>query len=104
MTASHVAGALILAAMIAISGYGARALHRTARVPVHWAGGYNNYVSKPAGLIIWPAAGALVYVVFLALGSARSARGTGIIMPIIMCILVASQIGAIAAARRRSGA
>jgi hypothetical protein len=61
LTAAHLAGVLILAAMIAISGYGA-------------------------------------------LGSARSARGTGIIMPIIMCILVASQIGAIAAARRRSGA
>jgi hypothetical protein len=62
MIAELAIGGVILLAMIGVSWYGWVTLPADARVPVHFGAGYNNFVSKPLGLVIHPAAGALVYV------------------------------------------
>jgi hypothetical protein len=93
--------------MIVCSWYGAVTLPPTARIPVHWGFGYNRYVSKRAGLIIWPAAGALIYgIVGGSGGHAWWSHGNSggwepaVFMTVIMSILVVFQAGAIAVSRR----
>src|ERR1700729_1713593 len=53
-------GGVLLAVMIAVSGYAAVVLPGSARVPLHF-GSHQRVVlaSKRAGLVIWPAAGAV---------------------------------------------
>ena len=104
MTAALAAGGTLLAVMIALSWYGAVTLPPTARIPVHWGFGWGSYVPKPAGLIIWPVAGTVIYVL-LGVGS-RGLRGDlapTILMIVIMGMLAAFQAGALAAARRTVG-
>jgi hypothetical protein len=68
---------------------------------------YNNFVPKRIGLLIHPAAGALVYVIILVATSAHATRGprmpVEVILPLVMCLLLVVQAGAIRMARRRSG-
>jgi predicted metal-binding membrane protein len=106
---SLVIGGVALAAMIAIAAYGWVTLPADARVPVHHGiGSYNNFVPKTAGLIIWPALGALIYAI-LAIASAgllrhHPARATApvIILPVVLVLAAAFEWGAIRAARRNS--
>jgi hypothetical protein len=103
MTAVLVAGGVILLAMIGVSWYGWVTLPADALVPIHFGAGYNNFVSKPLGLIMHPAAGVLVYVIS-ALATRHSSRSSpAFIFPLVMCILLVVQVGAIRVARTRSG-
>ena len=112
ITASLAIGGILLFLMIALSWYGAVTLPQTARIPVHWGFGYNQYVSKRTGLIVWPAAGVLVYGLLGGLaGNARWAHGaplsgwaSAVFMAVIMGALAAFQVGALAVASRRSRA
>jgi hypothetical protein len=72
-------------------------------VPIHFGVGYNNFVSKRLGLIVHPAAGVLVYVIS-ALATRHSSKSSpAFIFPLVMCVLLAVQVGAIRVARTRSG-
>jgi hypothetical protein len=106
---SLVLGALVLLAMIGVSWYGWVTLPADALVPVHFGAGYKNFVPKRYGLVIHPAAGALVYVLLGLTGRAASSGGrsavslASVILPIVMCLVLAVQAGAIRVARRRVG-
>jgi hypothetical protein len=55
-------GGVLLAMMIAASGYAAVVLPASARIPLHLGSHQHVFlVSKRAGLVIWPAAGAVLY-------------------------------------------
>jgi hypothetical protein len=108
---SLAAGAVILAAMIAIAAYGAVTLPPDARVPIHHGiGSYNNFVPKTAGLIVWPAGEALIYAILVgvsqgALKPNHAGRPAAlVIMPIVLALVCAFEWGAISAARRNTAA
>jgi hypothetical protein len=104
MTAVLAIGGVLLLVMIGVSCYGWVNLPADARVPIHFGAGYNNFVSKRLGLIVHPAAGVLVYVIFALATHHHSSKSTpAFIVPIIMCVLLAVQIGAIKVARTKSG-
>jgi hypothetical protein len=77
-------------------------------VPIHFGpGGYNRWLPKKTGLVIWPALGAIVYVIVLATAHDKGIHGspaTGI--TVALCVILATQIGALAVAlicsRRRT--
>jgi hypothetical protein len=101
-------GGAELLLMILMSVYGAVTLPPGARVPVHWGGTWGNFRSKRAGLISWPAVGACLFALLAVVGEIRShgqsaAGAIRVLLPIIMCVLLIAQVGAIRAARRRSG-
>jgi len=105
MIASLVIGGVILLAMIGVSCYGWVTLPAGARVPVHFGTGYNNFVSKGLGLVVHPAAGVLVYVLSAVTthNNASKASSAVYIFPVVMCVLLIVQVGAIKVARSRSG-
>ncbi|HEY7324831.1 MAG TPA: hypothetical protein VH520_08385 [Streptosporangiaceae bacterium] len=108
MIAVLVASGVIWLAMVGTSGYGWLTLPPASLVPVHFGlGAYNNFVPKRIGLLIHPSIGALVYVIIVVANSAHATHGPRIpvdaILPVVMCLLLVVQIGAIRAARRRSG-
>jgi hypothetical protein len=107
VAATFAIGGVLLLVMIVFSWYGAVTLPRTARIPVHWGFGYNRFLSKRAGLILWPAGGALIYgIVGVLGGNAWWSHGNSggwepaFFMTAIMGTLVAFQAGALAASRR----
>ena len=109
MTAtSLVIGALVLAAMIGIAAYGWVTLPWDARVPIHYGiGRYNNFASKTVGLIAWPAGGALIYGIFVAVSehAIKPSRGGSrstplIIMLVVLAVVCAFEWGAISVAGR----
>jgi hypothetical protein len=103
MTAVLAIGGVILLAMFGVSWYGWVTLPADARVPVHFGVGYNNFVPKRFGLILHPAAGVLVYVILTVTLTHHSAKSPPeFILPLIMCVVLAVQIGAIKVARGRS--
>lgn len=108
MIADLVIGGAILLAMIGVSWYGWVTLPARARVPIHFGATYNNFVPKRVGLVIHPAVGALIYVILATIGQAGSANGRRgllpeVIFPVVMCLLLVVQAGAIKVARQRSG-
>jgi hypothetical protein len=101
---------LLVFAMIAVSVRGWLTLPRDARVPVRRGPrGYGRYLTKTAGLVTWPAAGFVIYGLYLGVfaeGLATHYRGTGgplLCLPAVLVALVTLQIGAIRAAGRTSG-
>jgi hypothetical protein len=104
MIAVLVVGGLVLLAMIGVSVYGWVTLPADARVPIHFGAGYNNFVSKGLGLVVHPAAGAVLLVVsIVTTHNAAKAASAVYIFPVIMCVLLIVQVGAIKVARSRSG-
>ena len=107
MTAVLVIGGVILLAMVCVSWYGAVTLPSDARVPIHFGVSYNNFVSKRIGLVIHPAAGVVVFLLSVFVGHGHTANGgsskalTHVFSVIILCVLLAVQVGAIMVARRR---
>jgi hypothetical protein len=107
---SLVISGLLVGVMIGISCYGAVTLPPDARIPLHYGfGGYNNFRSKNVGLLVWPAAGALVFALLTAVSvqlirpnHPGGGRAPLIIMPIVLVIIVISQWGAISIARRNT--
>jgi hypothetical protein len=108
VTVALVIGGVILLAMIGVSWYGAVTLPGDARVPIHFGVSYNNFVPKRAGLVMHPAAGAVVLLLLAFASHGNSANGASsralphVLPVIIMCVLLAVQVGAIRVARRRS--
>ncbi len=103
MIAVLVIGGVLLLAMIGVSWYGWVTLPADALVPVHFGASYNNFVSKPLGLIIHPAAGVVVYVISALATHHSSKSSPAFIAPLVMCVLLAVQVGAIKVARTKSG-
>lgn len=100
-----VISAVILLAMVAVSAYGAVALPQDARVPVHWLTSYGNYVSKRAGLTVWPMVGAVFEGFLLAVYSdlhLRDRLGGLVALTVSMCVVLAFQVGAVVHAQRRT--
>jgi hypothetical protein len=98
---------LLLLGMIGVSLYGASALPPGARVPIHFGlGAFNNWVPKSVGLVLWPAGGAVVYVI-LALNarSQQASGGSGLPtgLTIALVVMLATQIGALKVALSRGG-
>jgi hypothetical protein len=101
-------GGAELLLVIVMSVYGAVTLPPGARIPLHWAGTYDNFRSKRTGLVVWPAVAAGLFVVLVVVGSLRShghpaADAIRFLLPVIMFVLLVAQAGAIRAAGRRSG-
>ena len=104
MIASLVIGGVILLAMIGVSCYGWVTLPADARVPIHFGAGYNNFVPKGLGLVMHPAAGVVIYVISAATTRNPAKASSAVyIFPIVMCVLLIVQVGAIKVARSRSG-
>ena len=104
MIASLVIGGMVLLAMVGVSCYGWVTLPADARVPIHFGAGYNNFVPKGIGLVVHPAAGVLVYVItFVTTHNPAKASAAVYIFPVVMCVLLIVQAGAIKVARSRSG-
>jgi hypothetical protein len=103
MTAVLVIGGVIVLAMAGVSLYGWITLPADARVPIHFGTGYNNFVAKGFGLLVHPAAAALVYVIFVVATHPAAKKPPVFVIPIIMCVLLVVQVGAIRVARTRSG-
>lgn len=108
MIAGIVIGGVFWLAMVGASSYGWLTLPGDALVPVHFGpAAYNNFVPKRIGLLIHPAVGALVYVIILVASSGHAAHRprfpVEVFLPLVMCVLLVVQAGAIRVARRRSG-
>ncbi len=104
--ASWTVGGVLLLAMIVASGRAAVALPAQARIPVHFGSvEYCYLASKRAGLVIWPAVGAVLF------GAMGGITGSGlaadwvpgvrdVLTPALMTVALAFQVGALALARR----
>ena len=104
MIAVLVIGAVVLLAMIGVSWYGWVTLPADARVPIHCGAGYNNFVPKTFGLIMHPVAGVVVFVIsIVTTHNPAKAASAEYIFPILMCVVLIVQVGAIKVARSRSG-
>jgi hypothetical protein len=105
VTSQAVSGALWLA-MIAAAAWGTVRLAPGARIPVHFGSAERCFwVGKRAGLIIWPAAGALCCATLGGVSASSLAAGwvpgvRDVLLPAVMCVLLGFQIGALALARR----
>lgn len=104
--ASWVIGGVLLLAMIVAAGRAAVTLPAQARIPVHFGSVDHYYLApKRAGLVIWPALGAVL------LGLVGGITGSGmaanwvpgvrdVLTPAVMSVALAFQIGALVLARR----
>ena len=96
VTALAVGGAELLA-MVLLSVYGAMKLPPDAQVPLRWGGRWGNFPAKRAGLIAY----VLLAVIGLALSTnSKSAFSPGIFLPIVLCVILLTQVRAIDQARR----
>lgn len=108
MIVAFAVGGAILLAMTCVAWYGWVSLPSDARVPIHFGVSYNNFVSKRIGLVIHPAAGAVVLLILVFVSHSNSANGNSskmtpyVILPCIMCVMLVVQAGAIRLARRAS--
>ena len=106
MAASLIVAGVLLLAMVVASGRAAATLPAQARIPVHAGSVEHRYLaSKRAGLVIWPAVGAVVLgVVGGITGSSLAADWVpgvrDVLTPAVMIVALAFQIGALALARR----
>jgi hypothetical protein len=102
--ASLVIGGVVVLAMIGVSCYGWLTLPADARVPIHFGAGYNNFVPKSFGLILHPLAGVVIFVISVAMTRNPAKASSAVyIFPVVMCVLLVVQVGAIKVARSRSG-
>ena len=110
MIAAFAIAGVVLLAMIGVSWYGAVTLPSDARVPIHFGVTYNNFVSKRVGLVMHPLAGAVIFLTLAFVQHGHTANGTPskthpyVILPIILCVLLVVQVGAIRVARRKASA
>jgi hypothetical protein len=109
MVAALAVGGVLLAVMIAASGYAAVILPGDARIPLHF-GSHERVllVAKRAGLVIWPAAGAVLYGVLGGVSASSLAAGwvpgvRDVLMPAAMCVVLGFQAGALVLAAQDQG-
>jgi hypothetical protein len=109
MVAALAVGGVLLAVMIAASGYAAVILPGDARIPVHLGSHEHLWpLSKRSGLVVWPAVGAVVYGVLGGVSASSLAAGwvPGVrvaLMPALMCVLLGFQAGALVLAGQDQG-
>jgi hypothetical protein len=102
-------GGVLLAVMIAASGYAAVILPGDARIPVHFGSHEHLWpLSKRSGLIVWPAVGAVVYGVLGGISASGLAAGwvPGVrvaLMPALMCVVLGFQAEALVLAGQDQG-
>jgi hypothetical protein len=104
---SLIIDSVLLLAMICTSLYGAANLPPGAQIPIHFGPmGFNRWVSRNTGLIMWPAGGVVVYAILVI--NARTQQATGGSGPaagltIALVVMLVTQIGALAVAISRGG-
>jgi hypothetical protein len=109
MVASLAIGGVLVLAMVAASVRAAVTLAAAARIPIHFGSPERCVlVSKRAGLVIWPAAGVLLYgavggVCMSALASGWVPGVRDVLMPAVLCVVLGFQVGAFVLARRGAG-
>lgn len=102
-------GAVLLFAMVCVSWHGAKTLPNDARIPLGFGITWKNFVSKRVGLIMHPAIGAGAFTFITIMNSNQSEHGSSsnappeMIIPLVMCVLLVAQVGAIRVARGKSG-
>jgi Flp pilus assembly CpaE family ATPase len=101
VVAALAVGGVLLAMMIAASGYAAVILPGDARIPLH-LGSHQHVVlvSKRAGLGIWPAAGAVLYGILGGVSASSLASDwvpgvRDVLMPAVMVVVLGFQVGAL---------
>jgi hypothetical protein len=101
VVAALAVGGFLLAMMIAASGYAAVILPASARIPLHLGSQQHVFlVSKRAGLVIWPAAGAVLYGILGGVsGSSLAADWVpgvrDVLTPAVMVVVLGFQAGAL---------
>ena len=104
--ASLIIGGVLLLAIVAASGWGAVVLPADARIAVHYGSENHQYlVSKRAGLLIWPALGVILYGALGGIVASSLAAGwvpgvRDVLVPAVLVVLLAFQVGALITARR----
>lgn len=97
---------VLLLAMIGVSLYGNAVLPPGARVPVHFGPtGYNRWVPRTTGLVMWPAIAAIVYAILLVTAHGQQATGgpgPALGLSIAIGVMLVTQVGALSVARGRS--
>ena len=101
MVAALAVGGVLLAMMIAASGYAAVILPPDARIPLH-LGSHQHMVlvSKRAGLVSWPAAGAVLYGTLGGVSASSLASDwvpgvRDVLMPAVLAVVLGFQVGAL---------
>ena len=101
MVAALAVGGVLLAMMIAASGYAAVILPGDARIPLH-LGSHQHMVlvSKRAGLVSWPAAGAVLYGTLGGVSASSLASDwvpgvRDVLMPAVLAVVLGFQVGAL---------
>lgn len=95
---------LVVLAMVGVSVHGGLTLPPTARVPVHFGPlGYNRWLPRTAGLVLWPAVGVAVLAVAIGIARSRPDGGSGPPVPftVAFVVMLVSQLGALRVARTR---
>jgi hypothetical protein len=101
VVAALAVGGVLLAMMIAASGYAAVVLPAAARIPLHLGSHQHVYlVSKRAGLLIWPAVGAVLFGVLGGVTASSLAANwvpgvRDVLMPAVMVVVLGFQAGAL---------
>jgi hypothetical protein len=101
-----IVGGVFVLAMVIASVRGAVVLPADARIPVHAGSVERCYLApKRAGLVIWPGAGALAFgllggVAASSLAADWTASVRTVLMPAVVGVLLAFQVGALVLARR----
>jgi hypothetical protein len=101
VVAALTVGGVLLAMMIAASGYAAVVLPPDARIPLHLGSHQHIFlVSKRAGLVIWPAAGAVLYGILGGVSASSLASDwvpgvRDVLMPAVMVVVLGFQVGAL---------
>jgi hypothetical protein len=109
VAASLVVGGVLLLAMIAASGWAAVTFAPDARIPIHLGSDQHCYwTSKRAGLVFWPAVGALCYGILGGLCASSVAANwvpgvRDVLMPAVICVLLGFQAGALVLAGQHQG-
>ena len=99
-------GVVEVLAMAALAAYGAAKLPPDARVSLHLIGRYGNFSSRRAGLIAWPVLGGILFVLVGIVAATIQVHGKmagfspAIFLPLVLCIVLLSEIVAIDRARR----
>jgi hypothetical protein len=109
MVAALAVGGVLLAVMIAASGYAAIILPGDARIPLHFGSHEHVFLmSKRAGLVIWPALGALAFGLLGGVSASSLAADwvpgvRDVLMPAVMCVVLGFQVGALVLAAQDQG-
>jgi hypothetical protein len=101
-------GSVLLVVMLGVSVYAAVTLPHGAQVPVRRGlGGYSNWQPKRVGLALWSGGAVVVYVAILVIvgmaGWSNGRLSPAVTLPVAQLVLIFNQMGAVRAARSRSG-